>query len=161
MKKVWETFEIRNLGEYHDLYVQCDTFLLADVFENVRNIRLKEYELDPAHFLSAPELAWKACLKKTIVELELSTDIDMLLMVEKGTRDGICQAIHRLAKANNKYMKNYNKDVKSSYLMYLDANNLYRWAMSQKLPVSGYKLVKKLSRFNEIFIKNYKENSDI
>ena len=100
MKKVWETFEIRNLGEYHDLYVQCDTFLLADVFENVRNISLKEYELDPAHFLSAPELAWKACLKKTIVELELLTDIDMLLMVEKGTRDGICQAIHRHAKAN-------------------------------------------------------------
>ena len=85
----------------------------------------------------------------------------MLLMVEKGIRGGICQAIHRYAKANNKYMKNYDKDIISSYLMYLDANNLYGWAMSQKLPVNGFKWVEKLSRFNEIFIKNYNENSDI
>ena len=84
----------------------------------------------------------------------------MLLMVEKGTKGGICQAIHRYAKANNKYMKNYDKDIISSYLMYLDANNLYGWAMSQKLPVNGFKWVKKLSKFNDIFIKNYDENSD-
>ena len=81
----------------------------------------------------------------------------MLLMVEKGTRGGICQAIHRYAKANNKYMKNYDKDIISSYLMYLDASNLCGWAMSQKLPINGFKQVEKprLSRFNEIFIKNY------
>ena len=85
----------------------------------------------------------------------------MLLMVEKGTRGGICQAIHRHAKANNKYMKNYNKNIESSYLMYLDANNLYGWAMSQKLPVNGFKWVEKLSRFNDVFIKNYNGNSDI
>ena len=85
----------------------------------------------------------------------------MLLMVEKGTRSGICQAIHRYAKANNKYMKNYDKDIISSYLTYLDGNNLYGWAMSQKLPVNGFKWSEKLSRFNEIFIKNYNENSDI
>ena len=102
-----------------------------------------------------------SCLKESKVELELLTDIDMLLMVEKGTRGGICQAIHRYAKANNKYMKNYDKDIISSYLMYLDANNLYGWAMSQKLPVNGFKWAEKLSRFNEIFIKNYNENSDI
>ena len=98
----------------------------------------------------------------TKVEIELLTDIDMLLMVEKGTRDGICQAIHRYSKANNKYMKNYNEDTISSYLMYLDANNLYGWAMSQKLPINGFKWVEKLrlSRFNEMFIKNYDENSD-
>ena len=85
----------------------------------------------------------------------------MLLMVEKGIRGGICQAIHRHAKANNKYMKNYNKDIISSYLMYLDANNLYGWAMSQKLPVNGFKWENDLSRFNEDFIKNYNENSDV
>ena len=85
----------------------------------------------------------------------------MLLLVEKGTRSGICQAIHRYAKTNNKYMKNYDKDIISSYLTYLDANNLYGWAMSQKLPVNGFKWVERLSRFNEIFIKNYNENSDI
>ena len=84
----------------------------------------------------------------------------MLLMVEKGTRGGICQAIHRYAKGNNKYMKNYNKDFMSSYMEHLDANNLYGWAMSQKLPVNGFKWVIKLSRFNEIFIRNYDENSD-
>ena len=96
------------------------------------------------------------------VELELLTDIDMLLMIKKGSRGGICQAIHRSAKTNNKYMKNYNKDIISSYLMYLDANNLYGWAMSQKLPVNRFKWVEKsrLSKCNEIFIKNYDENSD-
>ena len=100
--------------------------------------------------------------KGTRVELELITDIDMLLMVEKGTRDGICQAIRRYALANNKYMENYDKDIISSYLLYLDANNLYGWAMSQKLLVNGFKWVEKsrLSRFNKIFTKNYDENSD-
>ena len=110
----------------------------------------------------APALTWQACLKKTKVELELLTDIEVLLLVEKGTRGGICQAIHRYVKAYNKYMKIYDKDIISSYLMYLDANNLYGWAMSQKLPVNGFKWVEKsrLSRFNEIFIKSYDENSD-
>ena len=112
--------------------------------------------------MSAPGLAWLACLKSTKLELELLTDIDMLLMVEKGTRSGICQAIHRYVKANNKYMKNYDKDIISSYLMYLDANNLYGWEISQKLPINGSKWVEKsrLSRFSEIFIKNYDESSD-
>ena len=82
-------------------------------------------------------------------------------MVQKGIRGGICQAIHRYAKSNNKYMKNYDKNIESSYLMYLDANNLYGWAMSQKLPVNGFKWENDLSRFNEDFIKNYNENSDI
>ena len=84
----------------------------------------------------------------------------MLLMVEEGIRDRIFQAIHRYAKANNKYMKNYVKRIISSYLMYLDANNLYEWAMSQKLPVNGFKWIKRLSKFDELFIKNYDENSD-
>ena len=90
-------------------------------------------------FLSAPGLAWQACLKKTEVELELLTNIDMLLIVEKGIRGGICHAIHRYAKANNKYMKNYDKNIKSPYLMYLEANNLYGCEMSQKQPVNGFK----------------------
>ena len=104
-----------------------------------------------------------SCLKESKVELELLTDIDMLLMVEKETRGGICQAIHRYAKANNKYMKNYNKNIESSYIEYLDANNLYGWAMSQKLPVNDFKWIKKeeLSKFNEDFIKNYDENGNI
>ena len=120
------------------MYVQCDTILLADVFENFTDKCFEIYELDPAHFLSGPGLAWQACLKKTKVELELLTDIDMLLVIEKGIRGGICQSIYRYAKANNKYMNNYNKGIISSYLVYLDANNLYGWAMSQKLPVNVF-----------------------
>ena len=94
--------------------------------------------------------------------MELITDNDMLMMVEKGIRGGMCNAIYRYAKANNKYMKNYNKNTESSYLEYLDANNLYGWAMSQKLPVDGFKWIKKddLSKFDKTFIKNYDENSD-
>ena len=124
-QKVWDVFEIRNLGEYHDLYVQTDTSLFADVFEKFRDTCIEIYGLDPSHFLSAPGLAWQACLKKTEVKLELITDYDMILMIEKGIRGGICQATHRYAKANNKYMKNYDKNIESSYLTYLDANNLY------------------------------------
>ena len=137
-KKVFEYLIHKNLSDYHDLYVQSDTLLLQDVFENFRNMCIKVYELDPAHFLSAPGLAWQACLKKLEVKLELLTDIDTLLMVEKGIRGGICHAIYRYAKANNKYMKNYNKDKEESFLQYLDDNNLYGWAMSQKLPVRGF-----------------------
>ena len=98
--------------------------------------------------------------KKTNVELELLTDYDMLLMVKEGIRGGICHSIHRHAKANNKYMENYNKNEESSYIQYLDANNLYGWAMSQKLPVNGFKWVNDISGINEEFIKNYDENND-
>ena len=127
---------MKNLGEYPDLYVQIDTLLLADVFENFRNNCIKIYELDLAHFLSGPALRWKACLKKTGVNLELLTNNDMLMMVEKGIRGGICHAIHRYAKENNKYMKNFDKYFESSYFLYLDANNLHGWEMSQKLSVN-------------------------
>ena len=122
---VFKRFKLKNLGEYHDLYVKSDTLLLADVFENFRDTCLKVYELDPGHFLSLPVLAWQACLKKTNIKLELLTDYDMLLMVEEGIRGGICHSIHRHAKANNKYMENYDKNEESSYIQYLDANNLY------------------------------------
>ena len=113
---VFKRFKLKNLGEYHDLYVQSDTLLLADVFKNFRNKCLEVYELDPAHFLSLPVLAWQACLKKTNIELELLTDYDMLLMVEEGIRGGICYSIHRFAKTDNKYMENYDKNKESSYI---------------------------------------------
>ena len=106
-KRVFKSLNNKNLGDYHDLYVQSDTLLLADVFENFRNMCIKAYELDPAHFLSAPGLAWQACLKKTWVKLELLTDVDMLLMAEKGIRGGICHAILRYAKAIIKMKKNH------------------------------------------------------
>ena len=139
--------------------MQSNTLLLTDVFESFRNMCIKVYELDPAHFLSLPGLAWQVCLK-TKEELELLTDYDMLLMVEEGLRGGICHAVHRYAKANNKYMKNYDKNKESSYIQYLDANNLYGWPISQKLPVSDFKWVKDVSNIDDEFIKNYDEDSD-
>ena len=118
---------------------------------------------DLVYFVSAPGLAWQACLKKTKVELELLTDYDMILMIEKGIRGGICQASHRYVKANNPYMKNYDKNIESSYIEYLDANNLYGWVMSQKLPANDFKCIKKeeLSKFNEDFIKKCDKNCNI
>ena len=158
---MFKEFGLKDRGEYHDLYVQSDTLLLAGVLENFRDKCIEIYELDPAHFLSAPGLAWQACLKKTGVKLELLTDHDMFMMAEKRIRGAICQAVYRYAKANNKYMgKEYDENIELSYLAYLDANNLYGWAMSQKLPVDGFKWVKDQSKFNESFIKNYDENND-
>ena len=156
---VFKRFKLESLGDYHDLYVQSNTLLLADVFNNFRDMCIKEYELDPAHFLSLPGFAWKACLKKNNIELELLTDCDMLLMVEEGIRGGICHSIHRYAKARNKYMKNYNNNEESPYIQYLDANNLYGWAMSKKLPVNGFKWLDN-DKINENFIKNYNENDE-
>ena len=158
--KVFKELKLKNLGDYHDLYVQSDTLLLADVFESFKNMCIKVYELDSAHFLTAPELAWQGCLKKTEVELELLTDNDMLLMVEEGIRGGMCHAIHRYAKANNKYMRNYDEKEESSYIQYLDANNFYGWAMSQKLPVRSFKWEKNMLKFTKEFIKIFDEDSD-
>ena len=143
-----------NMGDYHDFCVQTDTLLLADVFEKLREKYIEIYRLDPSYFYSAPGLAWQACLKKTELKLELSTDYQMLLMIEEGIRGGMCQSTHRYAKANNKYMKKYDKSIESSYLNYLDANNLYWWAMSQKLPINGFVWHDDyLSDFIEEFIK--------
>ena len=156
---VFNKFKLNNLGEYHDLYVQSDTLLLTDVFENFRNKCLEVYQLDLAHFLSLPGLAWQGCLKKTNIKLELLTDYDMLWMVEEGIRGGICHSIHTYAKANDEYINNYDENEESSYIQYLDANNFYGWAMSQKLPVNNFKWIEDAFKINEDFIKSYYENS--
>ena len=137
---VWNTFNISNLGEYHDLYVKLNTALLADIFENFRDKHIGTDKLDPAYFLSTPGLSWWACLKKTGVKLELLTDENMFLTYEQGIRGGICNKVHSYAEANNKYMKNYDKNKETSFLMYVD-DNFYGWAMSKKLLVDGFKWV--------------------
>ena len=160
-EKLFNKFSMKSLGEYHDLYVQSDTLLSADAFESFRDMFIKVYGLDPVYFLSAPRLAWQACLKKTGVKLELLNYIDMLLMIEKGIRGGICHSVYRHARANNKYMKIYDKNKESSFIIYMDANNLYGHAMTKTLPVDGFDWVEDLSVIKEDFIKNYDEDSDV
>ena len=140
-QNVWNTFNLKNMGEYHDLYLKTDVNLLADVFENFRNTCLSYYKLDPCHYFSSPGLAWDAMLKMTGVYLDLITDIDQQLFIEKGMRGGISYIAHRHAKANNKYMKDYDPQKESSYIMYLDSNNLYGCAMSKPLPYGNFKWV--------------------
>ena len=134
---------MKNLEDYHNLYNRVDVLLLADVFENFRDICIKNYNLDPAHYYTAQGLAWDAALKVTKVKLELLSNMDMLLMVEKGIRGGVSMISNRYGKANNKYMGKSFKDIEpSKYITYLDANNLYGWAMSKPLPMHGFKWMK-------------------
>ena len=139
-QKVWNTFNMETMRDYHNLYNKTDVLLLADVFENFRKVCKEIYELDPCWYYTAPGLAWDACLKLTKIKLELLTDLDMLLMFEKGTRGGISMISTRHGQANNKYMgEKFDVSKPSKYITYLDANNLYGYAMSKKLPTGGFK----------------------
>ena len=170
-RSVWKEFKIKNLEEYHDLYLKTDVILLANVCKAFieaffREVCLKNYGLDPAHFYTTPGLAWKACLKKTKIRLELLLDPDMLLMFERGIRGGITQSVHRWAKANNPYMgSKFNPNEKVNYLQYLDANNLYVWAMSQPLPARGFKWTKvkpeEISKLSKLENKGYLLEVDV
>ena len=138
---VWNSFNCQTLQGYHDHYLKSDILLLADVFENFRKTCLKHYKLDPCHYYTAPGLAWDACLKETKQDLEILKDYGMLMMFERGIRGGISHISKRYAEANNKYMKDFDETKPSTYIQYLDANNLYGWAMSQKLPTLGFKWI--------------------
>ena len=158
-KKVWDVFEIKTLGEYNDLYVPADTAQLTDIFEKFRLLCLKEYQLDPAYFVSTPSLAFEAMLKITKAKIELFTDINMVLLTGKGMRGGLTQVVKKHAIANNKYLPTYDKSKKNVLLQYLDANNLYGYAMNKTLPLSGYKWAD-VSVFTDDFIKNYDDEGD-
>ena len=155
-QKVWDTFGIKSMGQYHDLYLKSDVLLLADILENFREICLNIYGLDPAHYVSSPGLSWDAKQKMTGVSLDLISDVDMQNFIEKGMRGGISTITHRYALANNKYMKNYGPQVESSYISYFDANNLYGWAMSQKLPTGDFRWIPSPEYIN---LDSYDENS--
>ena len=143
-RAVWGAFGCKNLGEYHDVYMQTDVALLTDVFENFRQICLQQYGLDPVHYYTAPGLSWDALLKKTGAELELLTDYDMHLFVEKGLRGGISMASKRYAKANNAYVPGHDETKPSRHIIYLDGNNLFGWAMCKPLPIRNFKWNKRL-----------------
>lgn len=134
-----ERFQCQTLQDYHNLYLLTDTLLLADVFENFHTICLEKYQLDPAHYYAAPGLAWDAALKYTDMKLDTLTDINQHLFIERCMRGGISVITHRHAKANNPFLEDYNPGEPTSYILYLDANNLYGWVMSQPLPVGEFK----------------------
>ena len=136
--KVWNVFDIKNLGEYHDLYLKTDVLLLCDVFEKFIDVCLENYDLDPCHYFSSLGLARDAMLKMTGAELKLIDDIDMHLFIEKGMRGGFTYIAKRYCKANNKYVKGYDKNKDSTFIMYWDVNNLYGWAMTQYLPYGDF-----------------------
>lgn len=146
---VWRVFEMKTFAEYHDLYLLTDVLLLADVFENFRDLALKNYGLDPCHFLTSPGLAGDAMLKMTKVELQVFSGegaLDKYAFFEKGVRGGMVMISNRYAKANNKYLKNHNPALPSSFIAYFDANNLYGWAMGQKLPVRNFNWIEARSK---------------
>jgi hypothetical protein len=135
---VWNAFNIKTLREYAELYLKTDILLLADVFENFRKSCLGVYGLDPAHYYTLPGYSFDAMLRFTCVNIELITDVDMLMFVENGIRGGISQCTKRYAKANNTYMKDYDSSKQDKYLLYLDKNSLYAWAMKNSLPLNGF-----------------------
>ena len=143
-KNVWKEFNCKTMRNYHDLYLKTDVLLLADVMENYRNVCIGNYRLDPLWYYTAPGLAWDAALKISKIKLELITDPDMYLLVENGIRGGISTIMKRYAKANNPYANNFDPKKENTYIQYLDANNLYGWAMSQPLPVDEFKWMDEL-----------------
>ena len=138
-KNIWNVFKMRKMGDYHDIYLNTDALLLADVFEQLIKKCLDYYGLDPCHYFSSPGLSWEAMLKMTRIELEVISDIDMHLFIGKGMRGGLSYIAKIHSNANNKYTENYDSNKESVFIMYLDANNLYGWAMTQYLPYSGFK----------------------
>ena len=157
-KRVWKTLGCKTMGDYHDYYLASDVLLLSDVFENFRKTCLEYYKLDPCHYFTSPGLSWDAMLKMTDIKLELMTDIDVFQFIEKGLRGGISYIANRYGKANNKYMKKYDEKAPSKYIMYLDANNLYGWAMSQYLPTGGFRWLTQ-KQINNLDISKKKEDS--
>ena len=136
---VWNEFKCESFLDYHNLYLKCDVLQLADVFESFRNTAMREYKLDPAHYVSAPHLSWDAMLLSTGCQLDLLSDDAMYTMIHENIRGGVAMISKRHGIANNKYMnKHYKPNEPSKYLLYVDANNLYGWAMSQYLPNSHF-----------------------
>ena len=129
------------MKDYHDLYLKCDVLLLADIFEKFTNNTLINYQLCPSHYLSAPGLIWDAMLKMTKIKLVLNSDPNMYIFFEKGTRGGISYISNRYTKADNKYLKSYDSKQESKHIIYLDANNLYGFAISKFLPTNGFKWI--------------------
>ena len=156
-ERIWDKFNMKNMGDYHNHYLKKDVLLLADVFEKFIDTCLK-YELDPCHYFSAPGLSWDAMLKMTDVKLEKISDIDIYLFIEKGSRGEISYIAKRYAKANNKYMCDYDSNKQSTFITYLDKNNLYGWSMNEYLPYGEFEWLKNV---DELDIMSINKKSDV
>ena len=156
-EKIWNKFETKNMGDYHDHYLKKDVLLLADAFERFISTCLKYYELDPCHYFSSPGLSWDAMLKKTTIELEKISDIDKYLFIEKGTRGGVSYIAKRYAKTNNEYMNDYDPEKPSTFITYLDKNILYGWSMSQYFPYEKFESLKNIDEFDVMSINEKSE----
>jgi len=150
---VWKVTNCKTFKDYHDIYLKTDVLLLADVFQNFRETAYKNYGLDPLWYYSTPGFAWDILFWKTKQELELITDPNMHLTVEQGLRGGISMVSHRYAKANISNTKDFDENKPKSNILYLDATNLYGWAMIQLLPTGGFKWVKNEQELNNIKVK--------
>ena len=157
-EKIWDRFFIKDMGDYYEHYLKKDVLLLADVFEKVIDTCLKFYGLDPCHYFSSPGLSWDAMLKMTGVKLEKISDIDKYLFIEKGLRGGISYIAKRYAKANNKYMNDYDLEKPSTFITYLDKNNLYGWSMSEYLPYGEFEWLENVDEFD---VNSINEKSEI
>ena len=180
---VWNTFQMKTMQDYHDLYLITDTLLLADVFEEFRKMCLENYKLDPVHSYTAPGLSWQAALKMTNVELDLLTDKDQHLFIEEGIKGGVSMISHRqvtficitysfiflenciyyisfctihlfrYARANYPGIQEYDISKENEHLIYLDANNLYSWAMGQSLPTKSFRWLTEEEKFDTNFME--------
>ena len=155
-KHVWKVFKCKKFKDYHELYLKVDTLLLADIFENFRNTCMNTYQLDPVHYFTAPGLSFDSLLKYTKIKLDYIKDVDIQLFIEKGICGGISTIVHRYAKANNKDSIDYDESKDLSYNSYMDANNLYGWAMSQSLPTGNFRWLSttEVNRFDILRIEN-------
>ena len=155
-EKIWNKFDMKNMGDYHDHYLKKDVFLLADVFEKFIGMFLKFYELDPCYYFSSPRLSWDAMQKMNIVKLEKISDIDMYSFIKKGLRGGISYIAKIHAKADIKYTEDYDPKKLSNVIVYLDINNLYGWAKSEYLPYGGLEWLKNVDEFDVMLISEKK-----
>lgn len=158
-KTVWSEFKIKDLGEYTDLYLKTDILLLTDIFQKFRKTCKQHYKLDPAFYITAPSLSFDAMLLKTGVQLELVSDLFIIRMIQSGIRGGLCMCSHRYAKANNKYIPDYNTSKPQSYIVYLDCNNLYGFSMCQYLPYSGFRFLSE-DEIDNLHVENVEDNAE-
>ena len=159
-QKVWDRFSCKTFQDYMEIYLLADCLLLCDVFENFRSNCLQQYNIDPCYYFSAPHFTFDAFLRHSSLTLELLSDINQYLFIIKGIRGGMSMVSKRYAVANNKYVEGYNSSKSSSFILYLDANNLYGRAMQEYLPWKNFEWMSP-HQLNYDFIKGLEPEGEV